>query len=305
MKTFKIAFGILASAALFTLASGCKPNETTPDPTPTAEEMCYPETIKNGALDYEKFEYDAQHKPVKYYLYNNGAPNGYYKMLYTNDKLSAVVRYTQANVIDQNIEFIYGSNGKLLQQKGYSATGTLMNRTDYEYDATQRPSRMTYFNSASGGVLFSDEYYIFDYIGTDIRPIREKGFYGSGSPSTVRNYTYDSNGNITNESYTNISSGSSNTTARTFDNKKSALISFAGFGDRSYTGSSDQLRVVGKNNITSIITTHFDSNGNQTSRGVTNFTYEYDSKGYPTKQNILPTSASSTNSTLNFTYHCH
>ncbi len=307
MKVLKTAVALFACSALLVLGTGCTPTPN-PDPTPTpTTEDCALNSVKESAVSVKDLVYDAQHRLIKQSYYLNGLLDGSEEFTYdATGKIIKKVNRNASAVSTGYTLYEYNAAGNLSSAKVYSSSGSLNYQYDYIYSGAQLMRKNEFYLAASGGQMLAGDYYTYQYAGGD-KPNRVNAFFTPSSYSlrpVQTDYTYDTNNNIINESSILESSRGTQTVVRTFDTKKSTLISFAGLYPTAVTGTVSPNGIAGKNNVVSErVTTYYTSGSSSQTSIETNYTYGFDTKGNVSTQAVLPTNGAAKN--YNFGYHCH
>jgi hypothetical protein len=203
---------------------------------------------------------------------------------------------------------IYNSSGKIFQIKGYDNAGVLSHQTTNEYDASQRITRQNY-SSLSNAVLAPSSYRTYEYSNTSKFPSRSIYFSPvTATTGSITTYTYDGNNNMTEETdFHTPTGGGSSTVAtrylRTYDDKNVPFVILGKLGKIALFGAGSINYEISRNNILTETIISYNTSGQETSRSINNRTYEYDSKGNPTKRNLTNSSGSTAVQTVE--YHCH
>ncbi len=310
MQTLTKASFLALTLFSLLLGSSCKPTDTNTNPITPEPEVCQVSLMKQDGINSFGVEYDAQHRAIKFLYYNNGSLSQSQEFIYdSNGNIVQTLSKDAAGVSQGRSELIYNSSGKIFQTKSYNAAGTLSSETTREYDASQRVIRENN-SSLSGGVLSPSSYSIYEYANSSKYPYR-RVYYSSASATTGRitTYSYDSNNNLTEETqfYTTTGGTSAIPEARylrTYDNKNTPFILLSKLGKSPLFSPGNINFEISKNNILTETTILYNNSGQETNRSISNRTYEYDSKGNSTKRTITSSSGGSS-SVQTVEYHCH
>ena len=296
------------------------------------------ENQKDDGRDVIKVDYDAQNRIIKAYYYNDGSSTNTldYTSEYTYNADGRIIKKIDRDAGVNSTGYSlyeYNAAGKLTAEKIYYINGTLKEQEEYLYDNMNRLIRENqyYLQSQTNLLVLSSWHTRWEYTGNDNKPSRMITVTIQGS--SYSDITYDANDNITKISgYSNIQSSDSSNYVhyidilRTFDTKKSALISFSGLspvavgnmllldnnsinsgGHSTYniigTGSITPNGIIGKNNVLTMVETQYPWGSFPGSTKTTTYNYEFDANGNPIKQTVLPTSGDLKNYT--FTYRCY
>ena len=310
MKTMLYASLSGFAFALLLTTSACKPTPADePTPTPAAEPVCDLLSRKEGSTKTFDVAYNAQHLTTKtsYYDPNTGALQSAYDFAYdANNRIITQIGKDAAGVTTVRADIIYGANNKVFQTKSYNTAGELTYQVTYEYDSDGRVNRNS-SSSLSLGVFAPSGYEVLEYTGASKLPTRNIRTSQPSGTRTIKTYTYDANGNMTERATFNAPiGGQSIINSRylyTFDNKKLITVNFPGYGRSGFNSGLGDNFIPNKNNINVETQINYDAAGVETGRYVNSRTYEYGSNGYPTKSTYTPQSGTSRVDT--YEYHCH
>ena len=184
-----------------------------------------------------------------------------YKIDYNDRKISKLYSPTEP---DWSAEMSYNESGQLTEVKWFE-DGILDDTYKFSYSGSQLVSvsegdgeDVSNFTYSKGKIVTEENISYFEGIPED---------------TTVYEYTYDSKGNVIKEQEFRFGILEEETTY-TYDNNKSYRVYFV--------WDYDIQEVVSPNNVLSRTRKTFDLQGNVVSSETENYTYTYNSNGYPT-----------------------
>jgi hypothetical protein len=252
MKNHTHIFGLAVAFALAFTITACKP---TPDPEPAVvtQGLCVPLNIKNAAgVFYQKYEYDATHRLVKYIIYNTGIPSLTYILMRNAAGVVTALKAESGTFNSGVTNITYTANGNATMAESLDSNNVIRNKQLYFYDAQNRLIRQERYRYDTNGVMIDDGNINLTYTGANRRPTRIDRYIDVLN-SRVILYEYDSNMNKTKVSqYQNGSATVNQEDIYIYDNKKSVMADLASIGrfaglppENYYNGESDKNNVIG------------------------------------------------------------
>lgn len=276
MKNLRILLMIFMGVSL-AVATSCKKDDDTDDNNDDnndpVTETCYVVKMDYGS-DYDEITYNPSNMITKLENFDSTgtASDGYSNFTYENDLLVTMESYNNGN-LESKMEIIYNSNNKPDTLNLYTnATGSLNKVGYFKYSFNgDQLSSISMFAEAMGNIIEVSKT-DFQFVGNNVSKITQYEF-----------------------NFSSMSLELSETRDFTYDDKKNAFI---GIGLDYFMG---EVQFLSENNVASV--TVKDDQGSVMNDRSYNFTYEYNSNDYPTKQTQTSFDNSDTEVTL-YEYSC-